>query len=70
MSVASVLTSIGLSSFSTRGIDRWGHSTLKALMVLPTWSLARWLGWPEFVAVGCICLLVLALAVVTGCRIQ
>jgi hypothetical protein len=68
MSVVRVLTSIGLSSFPRSGVGTWGHSAWKALIVLPTWSLARWLGWPEFAGVGGVCLL--ALAFVTMIRIQ
>jgi hypothetical protein len=68
MSVVHALTSIGLSSVSRSGVGSWGPSAWKALMVLPTWSLARWLGWPEFAGVGGVCLL--ALAALTMIRIQ
>jgi hypothetical protein len=45
MALIRVLTSIGVPSLATGGAGALGPSALRVLMVLPTWPLARWLGW-------------------------
>jgi hypothetical protein len=67
MAVLLMVTTSCLSFASRGGVESLGHSTLRALMVLPTWSLTRWTnGPPGVVAVGAgLCV---ALASVVGWR--
>jgi hypothetical protein len=59
-----MLTLIGISPASN-GVPEMGHSALRTLMVLPTWSLARVLGWPVAAAFGGSGLLIMCVVLVT-----
>jgi hypothetical protein len=52
MFFVTMLTLIGVSSASKYGVPEMDHSALRTLVVLPTWPLARVLGWPVAAAVG------------------
>jgi hypothetical protein len=60
-----MLTLIGTSSASRYGVPEMGHSALRTLMVLPTWPLARVLGWPVAAGVGGSGLLIICVVLVT-----
>jgi hypothetical protein len=60
-----MLTLIGISSASRYRVSEMGHSALRTLMVLPTWPLARLLGWPMAARVGGSGLLIMCVVLVT-----
>jgi hypothetical protein len=52
MSLATAVTVFSESAIRKGGMGIIEYSTLRALMVLPTWPLASWFGWPTVGAVG------------------